>query len=116
MTVVIVVLLIIVIILLVNLWDRLSTLSDELHRIERLVIEGKARQSSVASKAGPSFTTLERARVKQRHTDLPKTGRMSTALRRVKKGGPDSGNQEDNRLREDPDQVPGPERNPRRVW
>ena len=116
MTFVNAVLLIIVIILLINIWDRLSTLSDELHRLERLVIEGKARQTSVASKEGPTIAKVERPKTKQRHTDLPLTGKMSTAIRRVKKGGPDRGDQENHRLRTDPDSLPGPERDPRRQW
>lgn len=106
------VLLIIIIVMLANIWDQLSTISDDAQRTQQLVLDGKARQSSVRSATG-SIPRTEKAKVVQRH-DSPLTGKMRTGMKLVRKGGASRGDSENNRLRQGPDEISGAEWEARR--
>lgn len=102
-------LLIIVLLVLVNLWERLAQLTEEVQRLQRLVIEGKPRQHSVASREGPTIARVEKPKTKRKYK-VPVTGRQRNAIHRVLKGGIPNGDQENDRLRSDPDEVSGSKR------
>ena len=102
-------LLIIVLIVVVNLWERMSQLSEEVQKLQQLMIAHKARQNSVASKVTVSGAHVEKPKTKRRYK-VPATGKQHSAIRLVMKGGSPRGDEEIDRLRQNPDEVPGPKR------
>lgn len=111
---VIVALMIALILMLVRLRKLTEALLQRLTHIDNMLIDQKPRQRQVASKVGPTTAIVERPKVKQRHQSQP-TGKISSAVRLVLKGGAERGDSERDRLQADPDQVHGTKRKTRWV-